>query len=169
MNEMKFLIYLDILGFGGLASEISSKKGIEERHVRQKFIETIEERIEKLDAKRVIIGKKYGEDDDWILAVDNIDTAFKCIYEILDHNTGYDGYRKIPLEFAVGTGEYDRWARFDDRNLMVEKSTINFMKTYIVNHYHKWYKQIHGEESILPTFVVLTESAYGELEPLDSK
>lgn len=164
MNEKKYLIYLDILGFEGLAEEISSEKGIDPRDVRKKFIEVIKERVERLEAKGKIIGKKYGESDDWLLVTDALDKVFNCILEILDHDTGYRDYEKVPLEIGIGTGKYDKWARFDGTNLIVEDGTIKFYKTNITGYYNKLYKQ-----SPKPTFIVLTESAYHELEPLDIK
>ena len=168
MNEKKYLIYLDILGFEGLAEEISSEKGIDQRDVREKFIDVIKERVERLEAKGKIIGKKYGESDDWLLVTDALDKVFNCILEILDHDTGYRDYEKVPLEIGIGTGEYDKWARFDGTNLIVEDDTIKFYKTNIIGYYHKWYK-IHNKQSPKSTFIVLTESAYHELEPLDRK
>ena len=168
MNEKKYLIYLDILGFEALAEKVASEKGIDQRDVREKFIDLIKERVERLEVKGKIIGKKYGESDDWLLVVDALDKVFNCILEILDHDTGYRDYEKVPLAIGIGTGEYDKWARFDGTNLIVENDTIKFYKTNIIDYYHKWYK-IHNNQSPKSTFIVLTESAYHELEPLDRK
>ena len=168
MNEKKYLIYLDILGFEALAENVASEKGIYQRDVREKFIDVIKERVERLEVKGKIIGKKYGESDDWLLVADALDKVFNCILEILDHDTGYRDYEKVPLEIGIGTGEYDKWARFDGTNLIVENDTIKFYKTNIIGYYHKWYK-IHNKQSPKSTFIVLTESAYHELEPLDRK
>jgi len=166
MTERKYLIYLDILGYEGLAEEIGRKKGIDERDVREKFIKKIQEKVNSLGNK--ITGQNYGERDDWILVTDSLDNAFYCIAEITDHYTGYKGYERIPLEFAIGTGEYDRWARFEGHKLIHENSTIKFLKSYIINYYHEWYKEKH-EHSIKSTFVILTDSAYSDMEPLDRK
>jgi hypothetical protein len=164
MNEKKYLIFIDILGFGPLAEKIASaSKIVSAEEVRVKFINVIKEKVRITEEKGRIIGKKYGESDDWILVTDTLDNAFRSISEILDHNTGYKGYEKIPLEIAIGTGEYDKWAKFDGADFIVEKDTIKFLKTNIVGHYHKRYP------SPKDTFIVLTESAYNELEPLDKK
>ena len=168
MNGKKYLIYLDILGFEALAEKVASEKGIDQRDVREKFIDVIKERVERLEVKGKIIGKKYGESDDWLLVTDALDKVFNCILEILDHDTGYRDYEKVPLEIGIGTGEYDKWARFDGTNLIVEDDTIKFYKTNIIGYYHKWYK-IHNKQSPKSTFIVLTESTYHELEPLDRK
>lgn len=139
-----------------MAKEIASKKGIDEKDVGEKFIDVINEWVGKTEKKGRIIGKKYGESDDWILVTDTLDKVFISISEILDHNTGFEGYRKIPLEIAIGTGEYDKWARFDGKNLIIEKDTKKFLKTKIIGHYHKKYP------SPKSTFIVLTESAYNK-------
>jgi hypothetical protein len=169
MNEKKYLIYLDILGFERLAEEIEEERGIESREVREKFIDVINERVKTIERRGRITGKRYGESDDWLLLTDSLENAFKSILEILDHHTPYKGYEKIPLEIAIGTGEYDKWARFEGKELIIEKSTIKFIKTKIVGYYHGWYKQKHNSQSPKSTFIILTESAYHELEPLDRK
>jgi len=79
------------------------------------------------------------------------------------------GYEKIPLEIAIGTGDYDEWARFDGKELIIEKSTIKFIKTKIICYYHDWYKQKHKDESPKSTFIIFTDSAYNELEPQDRR
>jgi len=45
MNERKYLIYLDILGFDDLARDIAEEKQLEGRMVRDRFIDVIRERI----------------------------------------------------------------------------------------------------------------------------
>lgn len=169
MNGKKYLVYLDILGFKRLAEIIEEERGIEAREVREKFIDVINERVETIEKGGRIIGKRYGESDDWLLLTDSLENVFKSILKILDHHTPYKGYEKIPLEIAIGTGEYDKWARFDGKELIIEESTIKFLKTKILGHYHDWYKQTHNDESPKSTFIILTESAYNELEPLDRK
>jgi hypothetical protein len=169
MNEKKYLIYVDILGFERLAEIIEEERGIESREVRGKFIDVINERVKTIERRGRITGKKYGESDDWLLPTDSFENVLESIFEILDHHTPYKAYEKIPLEIAIGTGEYDKWARFDGKKLIIEKSTIKFLKTKIVGYYHDWYKQKHNKKSPKSTFIILTESAYHELEPLDRK
>ena len=169
MNEKKYLVYVDILGFERLAEAIEEERGIESREIRGKFIDVINESVKKIERRGRVIGKRYGESDDWLLITDSLENVFKCILDILDHHTPYKGYEKIPLEIAIGTGEYDKWARFDGKKLVIEKSTIKFLKTKILGYCHDWYKQKHNNESPKSTFIVLTESAYRELEPLDRK
>ena len=169
MNEKKYLVYLDILGFERLAEIIEQERGIESREVREKFIDVINERVKTIERGGRITGKRYGESDDWLLLTDSLENVFESILDILDHHTPYKGFEKIPVEIAIGTGEYDKWARFDGKELIIEKSTIKFIKTKIIGYYHDWYKQKHNNKSPKSTFIVLTEQAYNELEPLDRK
>jgi len=169
MIGKKYVIWLDILGFDRLAKKIAEEKGVTERKVRDDFINVINERVKVVEARSEIMGKNYGERDDWILVASSLDLIFKIAFEILDHNTQYKNYEKIPLEIAVGIGEYDKWTRFDGRKLVVEESTTQFLKSRIIGYYHEWYKQNHNNESPMSTFIILTESVHHQLEPLDRK
>jgi len=169
MIGKKYVIWLDILGFDRLAKKIAEEKGVTERKVRDDFINVINERVKVVEARSEIMGKNYGERDDWILVASSLDLIFKIAFEILDHNTQYKNYEKIPLEIAVGIGEYDKWTRFDGRKLVVEESTTQFLKSRIIGYYHEWYKQNHNNESPTSTFIILTESVHHQLEPLDRK
>jgi len=164
----KFLVWLDILGFVRLAREIATESHLTERKVRSDFANVIRQRVDAMETKGEIIGKNYGDRDDWILVTASSDSVFKIISEILTHNTGYDRHEKIPLEIAIGTGEYDKWARFDGSELIAEDSTLEFLKTDIIGFYHTWHGSQCGE-SPKSTFVILTESAYRELAPLDRR
>lgn len=168
MEGKKYLVYVDIMGFQNLAEKIAKEKQIEERKVRVDFLNIIKERVEAIEARKEIIGMSCGRDD-WILVACSIDLVFKILFELLDHNTGYKNYEKIPLEIAIGIGEYDKWAKFKGANLIIEGSTIKFLKTKIVEYYHKWYKESHNGQSPVSTFVVFVPLAYQELEPLDRR
>ena len=122
MNEKKYLVYLDILGFERLAEKIEEERGIESREVREKFINVLNERINTIERGGRITGKKYGESDDWLLLTDSLENVFESIFKILDNHTPYKGYEKIPLEIAIGTGEYDKWARFEGEKLIIKKA-----------------------------------------------
>lgn len=169
MMEEQFLIWLDILGFEGLAKEIAKETRIAERKIRTDFINTINGRIQEIETKGEIIGKNYGERDDWILVTSSLNLAFKSIFDILNHNTDYKNYEIIPLEIAIGVGIFDKWAKFDGVKLVIENSTIEFLKTKIIGYYHEWYEQNHDGKWPSSTFVILTECTYRELEPLDTK
>ena len=166
--EKNYLIWMDILGFEELAKEISKDSGVSERKVRDDFIRLIQEKVKEAEESGEIVGKKYGEGEDWLLVTRSIDSAFKVITNILDHNTQYKRYEKVPLEIGIGVGLFDKWARFDGNKLIRESSTIQFLKTRIIDCYHGWYFKTYSK-SIKSTFVVLTESAYNQLDPLDKK
>lgn len=167
--KQRYLIWLDILGFKDLVEKIAKESYLEERKVRTDFINVINERVTYLESQHYIIGKNYGERDDWLLVASSLDSVFKVVHKILDHNTGYRKHKRIPLEIAVGVGEYDKWARFDGARLVVENSTVENLKMEIVKHYHRWYSQKHDNKPPKCTFIILTRSAYGALEPLDRR
>ncbi len=168
MTREYFLVWIDILGFERLPKEIHEETEIEERKVRRDFIETLRKKIDSVEARSLILGKNYGEKDDWLLVTDSMNAAFRVISEILEHNTGYEKHEKIPLEIGIGVGEYDKWAKFSGTELVVENSTIDALKSEVIGHYHKWYKK-NNKETVKSTFVVLTESAFDRLEPLDKE
>ena len=114
----------------------------------------------------MIIGYKYGNSDDWLLVAKSFNDVFLFIKEVLDHNSFYPNHMHIPLEIAIGTASFDRWAILDGNKIIIEEDTIKFLKTHVLNHYHKWFKE-KNLTSIRSTFVIFTEEAFRELEPLD--
>lgn len=164
----EYLIWLDILGFDELARDIAEKSGVSERKVRDDFIRLMNGKVKEVEDRGEIIGKKYGEGEDWLLVTRSLDLVFRIITRILDHNTEYKHYEKIPLEIGIGVAQYDKWARLDGSKLIVESPTIEFLKTHIIDCYREWYKRAYSK-SIKSTFVVLTESSFDEMEPLDKE
>ena len=162
-TETVFLIHLDILGFEELARRIAeSSKTVSERKVREDFIRTIDQKIMEVEQRGELIGKKAGKGDDWLFAVSSLDLVFKTIFEILNHNTEYVGYEKVPLEIAVGNGQYDEWAKLNGSNLICESSTIDFLKTLITDFYRKWYKAKFSCQ-VTSSFVLFTESIHKQM------
>lgn len=166
--EKAFLIWLDILGFQELAHEVAEQCNLSERKVRDDFIRIINEKVADLKKNGLIIGKKYGEGEDWLLATSSLDSVFQAITCLLDHNTEYRNCEKIPLEIGIGIMQYDRWAKLEGSKLIEENSTINFLKKPIIGYYRKWYKRTYLT-SIKSTFIVLTEQVYDEMEPFDKE
>ena len=166
--EKRYLVWFDILGFNELAKDISEKSSVTESKVRDDFIFTINYKIQELESKSLIIGKNYGGRDDWLLVINCLDLVFQVVTCILDHNTGYKYHEKIPLEIGIGFGLYNKRAKLDGKRLIIESSTIDFLKTDIVNKFRNWYKQIN-KKSIKSSFIVMTESVYKDLNPLDKE
>lgn len=163
----KFLLWIDILGFKELAKQIAGTARVSERKVREDFVRLINGKIGE-ERKGSVIGENHGESDDWLLVVDSLDSAFKVIYEVLDHNTEYRGYEKIPLEIAIGRGQFDKWAKLDGSKLVNEDSAIDFLKTHITDYYRQWYKQKYSS-SVTSSFVILTEEVYEEMKPFEKE
>ncbi|MEM3486602.1 MAG: hypothetical protein QXI12_13400, partial [Candidatus Methanomethyliaceae archaeon] len=157
---------MDILGYQALAKSIANEKGLAVTDVRKKFMTVINERIETNMVKNQIVGKKYSNSDDWLLLTDTLDKACKIIYWVLDHNSGYAGYEKIPLEIAVGVGHYNELTKYQDQDIVTEDSTIAFYKSGIVDKFRLWYKECN-KRSIRSTFILYSKEAYANLNPLD--
>lgn len=166
MADRKYLIYIDILGFEALAVEIAQTKGISQRDVREHLIDIIRSRIEFIISRNKIIGNKYGESDDWILVSKSMDDIYTIILDILDHTTGYTDFEKIPLEIALGIGEYESNAKLSGKHLITEDATINFLKTKTIDCYRDWFKN-NFNESPKSTFIIIDESLYNEFNKMD--
>ncbi len=159
----EYLIYLDILGFEELAQQIAeSSKIVSERKIREDFIQVINQKIYEAEQRGDIVGKSFSQRDDWLLVVNSLDLVFKIIYEIMQHTTDYRGYEKIPLEIAVGYGEYDKWAKLSESKIACENPTITFLKTPLIGQYHKLYKTKYLRP-VTSSFIVFTESAYNKM------
>jgi len=74
-----FLIWMDILGFDKLASEVSKSTRIEERKIRMDFITIINNEVSKLQNSGIIHGVRYGQSDDWLLVVQSLDDIYSRI------------------------------------------------------------------------------------------
>ena len=170
----KFLIYIDILGYDKRA-QMGDDIGIAEaRKIREDFYKTIQNKINEIKFKFPIVGISPGRDD-WILVIDSkeiidpCDICFKIISEILDHNTGYKGdFKTVKLEIGLGTAKFDKWAKFGGEKLIREQSTINFLKTKLINYYHRWFENNY-HSPIMSSFVILTESFYKKINFVDKE
>ena len=154
------------MGFDALSKEIAKNCGMEERIIREHFRGIMEQKILGLMAKKTIIGKVQLGGDDWLLAVNSVTNLLQTIAEILDHNTGYSNYPKVPLEIAVGLGEFDRWAQLNGNKLIIENSTVDFLKSNIVKVFTDSYKKQNGK-SITSTFILFTYTAFNSLDIWD--
>jgi len=146
--EMAYSVFLNILEVESLVEEIAHKKGIDERTVRENLVSVIHERVKTIETKRIAVSSYYG--DNWVLSTSDIDSVFRSISEILDHNTGFKGYERLPLEIGVGTVECKRAKLVG-----------------LVSCYRNWHTKYYGCRP--ESFIVLSESVYQALEPLDKK
>ncbi|BDZ67953.1 hypothetical protein [Methanobacterium ferruginis] len=156
-----YLIFIDIIGFELLPKEIEKEKGIEARKVRKDFISVINDKIDDLKGKKLIVGEK-SDNDDWIIVIDDKNNVLELMSRVLDHNTSYTDYERVPLEIAIGTAEYDKWAKLDGKNVIYEDETIEYLKSNIIGEYRNQYKN-KTSESIKETFILITDSFFKEL------
>ena len=158
---MKYIIYIDILGFQAFAEDISEQKGIDVQDVRKHLVETIKSRVDSLKYKDKIIGKKYGHSDDWILLTDSLDNIFLIISSILNHNTGYTNFEKINREVAASCGEFDNNGALFGLDLIVSDDIIKFYKNNIIGAYRSWFKS-QFNRSPTDTYLIIDEKLYKE-------
>jgi hypothetical protein len=166
-NSKAFLIYIDILGFEQLPIQIAEfSKVLKESKIREDFIFTINQKIAEIEQKGDIIQKSTGKDD-WLLTVSSTDAVFKVIYDILNHETGYKGFEKIPLEIAVGNFELDNLSNDSVKALICANSTIKFLKSNITELYKKYFEEINNGRHISSSFIVFTQQTYDRLPYFD--
>ena len=73
LNDTKYLIWLDMLGFEKLAYEIS--KGGNKR------IEDIIKKFESLENQISILSDKYGDNDNWFIIKESFNDIRKLLYQ----------------------------------------------------------------------------------------
>jgi hypothetical protein len=169
MNGKKYLIYLDILGFEGLAEEMAKKTGFEEDVLRQNYLsDPVEKEIEEIKREGIQISKGISEiegSDNYVLIFDDIQTAFELVGKLTTIKISHRDYGVIPLEVALGTKEIDRGIEVCPIN---RKEIIKFLKEDVINPYRSYYKN-KNDETIKETFVLFTQEFFDDLEPLDKK
>ena len=169
MNENKFLIYCDILGFENLPDNIGKEVGVDPPKIRIDFITAIQEQVTELQEHNKIEGLLYGNSDDWLFVVNDLNEAFYCINKLLNHNTGYDLLRHVPLVFAIDAQTYHDSAKLSGIGLVAEDATIKALKSDLVKSYSHWYKSENAGKSPTSTTILLSTTVYSELDHVDSK
>ena len=169
MNEKKYLIYLDILGFEGLAEEMAKKTGFEEDVLRQNYLsDPVEKEIEEITREGIEISKGISEiegSDNYVLIFDDIQTAFELLGKLTTIKIPHRDYGVIPLEVALGTKKIDEGIEVKPIN---RKEIIKFLKEDVINPYRSYYKN-KNDETTKETFVLFTHEFFDDLEPLDTK
>lgn len=169
MNEKKYLVYVDILGFEALAREIAEKTGFEEDVLRQNYLsDPLEKEIGEIKREGIQISQGISEiegSDNYVLIVDHIQTAFELVGKLTRIRIPHKDYKFIPLEVGLGTKEIDEDIVVKPIN---RKEIIKFLKSDIINPYRSYYETKHGAR-IKETFVLFTPDFFDVLEPLDRK
>jgi hypothetical protein len=170
MMKKKYLIYIDILGFKGLAKGISAKTGFEEDVIRQNYLsDPLEKKINEIIRESIEVSKGISEiegSDNHVLIVDDIQTAFEIVGKVTRIKIPHKDYGFIPLEIGIGTQRIDKSIEVKPIN---RKEIIEFLKGDIITPYRSYYKNKHQEKTIKETFVLFTPEFFNELEPLDKK
>jgi len=105
MNEKKYLVYVDILGFEDLARVIAKKSGFEEDWIRQNCLsDPLEKRIGEIKREGIQIPQGISEiegSDNYVLIVDHIQTAFELVGKLTTIRIPHKDYKFIPLEVGL--------------------------------------------------------------------
>jgi hypothetical protein len=169
MNGKKYLIYLDILGFEGLAKEMAEGTIFEEDQIRQDYLSApLEKKIEELKREIIQIPNGISEiegSDNYVLIVDNIQTAFELVGKLTTIKIPHKDHEFIPFEVALGTKKIDEGIEVKPIN---RKEIIKFLKEDVITPYRSYYKN-KNDETPKETFVLFTQEFFDDLEPLDKK
>lgn len=164
---IRYIIYVDILGFENLPQEISEKTGLYADRIRQDyFSKPFKEAITKIEKKCIQTFKGISEiegSDSCILVVDTFQATCKILSMLTSIEIPHKDYGYIPFEIALDVREFED---VSDIELINKDEIIKFLKNDILSQYRKYYRAKH-RESIRNTFVVATEQFINQLEPLD--
>jgi len=167
MNEKKYLIYLDILGFKDLPKILEERSGFEEDIIREYFLtDALKKKIEEIKREEIQIHDGISEitgSDNYLLIVGDIQTAFELVGKLTTIKIPHRDCGVIPLEVALGTKTIDEDIEVNPIN---RKEIIKFLKEDVINPYRSYYE---SDETIKETFVLFTQEFFDDLEPLDKK
>ncbi len=161
-----YIIYLNILKLEELAKDIAADLPLNHEYVEQALRNKIRDGVHQLESDKKVVRAEEG-DPRWIFIIDSLDNVFDCVCKISNCSIQFNNHTisKIPLEIAIGTGEFDRDNIVNHPGpLIVLDEIIRFLNTNIIPKYHKWYENEHHNQSKKSTFIVLTEQMAHELE-----
>ena len=147
---------------------LAEKSGFEEDVIRELFFsKPLENKINEIKDEKIVVSKEISEiegSDNYILIIEDINTTFEVIGELMSISIPHKEYENIPLEIAIDYKEVT------DSNLEPINRTqiIEFLKNDIINPYRNCYKKQYGE-SIKDTFILVTKKIVDELDPLDKE
>ena len=159
-KSLRYLIYVDILGFEELAKEGAKKtKLIKPEEIRKNFTERVQNKINSLKLANVIERGKKESPDSWLLFTDEFAKVYVAIHEILR--------AELSFEIAVGKGEFEKHPT-EDNLISLRDETIDYLKSNIIGKYHKFYKN-KFKKPIKETFILLTKDVFDELDSFEKK
>jgi hypothetical protein len=164
---IKYILYVDILGFEKLPQEISQKTGFHVDTIRQDyFSKPFKDAFIRIK-KRCIqssecISEKEGSDN-YILVVDSFHAICELISNFASIRIPHKDYANIPIEIALDAREFDVNSEIE---LINQSEIIRFLKNDILSRYRKYYKGKYGTPT-KSTFIVATENSVDQLESID--
>jgi hypothetical protein len=167
-NCKTYLIYCDILGFKNLPSEISRETGFNEDTIRQTFFsDPLKKEIYELEKDSLKISKGISEiegSDNYVLSVDNLNMVYKILGKLTTIKIPHERYEYIPIEIAIDVTDIVE----QEVDLINQRTTIDFLKTNIINSFKISYKEKYGL-SVKKTFVLFTDNVHSELSFFDKE
>ncbi|WXG43854.1 MAG: hypothetical protein WED04_07455 [Promethearchaeati archaeon SRVP18_Atabeyarchaeia-1] len=159
-----FIVIIDILGFEKGAEKEAEILMRPAEYVRDAWTHLIEGRLRNLCDNGTLMKYEPFQLDQWLLVFSDLWKVFVGIGELLVLN--------LQLEIAIVVEELPELVGsrfFPLTNELV--AGLKNKKNAVIGYYHAWYRSTHGNDNEGPraTFVVLTESAYNELDPLDRR
>lgn len=163
MNNEKFLIYIDILGFEHLPRELAVKIGFDEDWIREKaflvpFRQLIQDLPQNNDVK--IDYLKEGTDS-CLIIVPDFDSVLQIIEKFSNINLPrkVGKTKKIPVEIGVDFLNY-RNDNCDDP--IATQGIISSLKKNFFCDYKQWHK-LQYDGSIKESYIIISESVFKKL------
>lgn len=167
ITMIRYIIYVDILGFKNLPQELSDKTGFNVDRIRQDyFSKPFKEALTKIKKKCVQTAEGISEiegSDSCILVVDTFKAICEILGTLISIEIPHKDYGDIPFEIALDAREFDDISKVE---LINRNEIVDFLKNDILSPYRRYYRA-KNKKPIKNTFIVATEHFINQLEPID--
>lgn len=163
---MKYICYVDILGFEKIPHEIANKTGFDEEYIRSEFLtKPFREKINSINKNIITLDKSISEiegSDSYLIIFEQYDGLINSLNELLTINIPHNDYENIPLEIALDIIDIEK----NNIDLINKGEVITFLKSDTIEKYKRRYKKINNK-SIIDSFVVCSNSFFNSLFIMD--
>lgn len=140
-----------------LPKEITKRTIVTSEKARKNLIKTINEKIQELEKKGLLLRKREASIDSWLLYVDSVQKVLECIQKVVE--------AERPVEIAVGAIKVEDPTKYLESEASEYKNgTIATLKETgaLLDAYKSLYKN-ENKTAIKQTFVIFTKEAYEDL------
>jgi hypothetical protein len=143
----RFVIYLDILGFGIPIEDIAQQLHLTPQDVKQNWLGKINTSLQKCKEDNFITDFCYRDSDNWLILSKAADDVYQLLKIISDVG--------LPLEIAID------FRRLPESSPFLSDEMMSFLspQNNILKDYRNWFKQ-KNQNSIKESFIVVTEQAF---------